>query len=99
MKSAKTVQLKFSIFVLLKLTCLVTLFDRKIQVFKKSPKLKIFGIFYENVNVARYARNVEWDYFWDLCKKNPNFRMSDNILKPYGVLGKILEVVITFFLS
>ena len=27
-----------SIFVLLKLTCLVTLFDRKLQVFKNSPK-------------------------------------------------------------
>ena len=34
----------FSIFVLLKLTCLVTLFDRKLQVFKK---LATFGIFNE----------------------------------------------------
>ena len=33
------------IFVLLKLTCLVTLFDCKLQVFKNSPKLTIFGIF------------------------------------------------------
>ena len=33
------------IFVLLKLTCLVTLFDRKLQVFKNSPKCTIFGIF------------------------------------------------------
>ena len=33
------------IFVLFKLTCLVTLFDRKLQVFKKLPKLTIFGIF------------------------------------------------------
>ena len=33
------------IFVLLKLTCLVTLFDSKFQVFKNSPKLAIFGIF------------------------------------------------------
>ena len=54
-----------SIFVLLKLTCLVTLFDCKIQVFKNSPKLTIFGIFNEllstqNVNVARFARNVEY---------------------------------------
>ena len=30
------------IFVLLKLTCLVTLFDRKLQVFKNSPKWTIF---------------------------------------------------------
>ena len=47
------------IFVLLKLTCLVTLFDRKLQFFKT-----IFGIFnyllyIQNVNVARFARNVE----------------------------------------
>ena len=33
------------IFVLLILTCLVTLFDRKLQVFKNSPKWTIFGIF------------------------------------------------------
>ena len=33
------------IFVLLKLTCLVTLFDRKLQVFKNSPKLTFFGHF------------------------------------------------------
>ena len=58
------------IFDLLKLTCLVTLFDRKLQVFKNSPKWTIFGIFNQllstqNVNVARFARNVEWDFFCD----------------------------------
>ena len=54
------------IFVLLSLTvtCLVTLFDHKFQVFKNSPKWTIFGIFnlllsIQNVNVARFARNVE----------------------------------------
>ena len=52
------------IFVLLKLTCLVTLFDRKLQVFKNSSNWTILGIFNEllstqNVNVARFARNVE----------------------------------------
>ena len=57
-------------FVLLKVICLVTLFDRKLQVFKNSPKLTIFGIFNEllatqNVNVARFARNVECDFFCD----------------------------------
>ena len=55
------------IFVLLKLTCVVTLFDRKLQFFKNSPKSTIFGIFNEllstrNVNVARFARNVECDF-------------------------------------
>ena len=34
-----------SIFVQLKLNRLVTLFDRKLQVFKNSPKWTIFGIF------------------------------------------------------
>ena len=45
------------IFQILKVTCLVTLFDRKLQIYKKSPKYTIFGIFNEllstqNVNVA-----------------------------------------------
>ena len=56
-----------SIFVLRKVTCLVTLSDRKLQVFKNSSKLTIFGIFNEllstqNVNVARFACNVECDF-------------------------------------
>ena len=38
--------------------------------FQKLPKLTIFGIFNQllstqNVNTARFARNVEWDFFWD----------------------------------
>ena len=59
------------IFVLLRLTCLVTLFDSKLQVFKNSPKLTIFGILFnellstQNVKIARFARNVEWDFFCD----------------------------------
>ena len=58
------------IFVISKVTCLVTLFDRKIQVFKNSPKLNNFGIFNELlstqiVNAARLARNVECDFFCD----------------------------------
>ena len=63
----------------LKVTCLVTLFDRKLQGLKKSPKLIIFGNFNEllsiqNVNVARFARNVEcisltlWDFSWPFSK-------------------------------
>ena len=35
----------YQFFVLLKLTCLVTLFDRKLQVFKNSSKWTIFGTF------------------------------------------------------
>ena len=46
------------IFVLLKVTCLVTLSDRKLHIFKNSSTWTIFGIFYlllstQNVNVAR----------------------------------------------
>ena len=56
------------VFVLSKLTCLVTLFDCKLQFIKNSPKLSIFGIFNEflstqNVNAARFARNIECDFF------------------------------------
>ena len=40
-----TQNVSFEFFVLLKLTCLVTLFDRKLHVFKNSPKWTIFGIF------------------------------------------------------
>ena len=53
------------IFVQLKLTCLVTLFDLKLQVFKKTrqnvPFLPFFYqlLYSQNVNVARFARNVE----------------------------------------
>ena len=58
------------IFVYLTLTCLVTLFDCKRQTFKNSPKWTIIGIFNEllstqNLNVARFARNIEWDFFCD----------------------------------
>ena len=49
------------IFVLLKLTCLVTLFDRNLQVFQKLAKMDHLST--QNVNVARFARNVEWDFF------------------------------------
>ena len=58
------------IFASLKVTYRVTLFDRNLQVFINSPKLTIFGIFTEllstqKVNVARFVRNVEWDFFCD----------------------------------
>ena len=53
-----------------KVTCLVTLFDRKLQIFKNSPKWTTFGIFnlllsIQNASIARFARNVEWDFFCD----------------------------------
>ena len=73
--------LAFSInFVLIKLTCLVTLFDRKLHVFKTSPNMSIFCICHEllstqNVNVVRFAHNVEWEKFWG---ENSNSRYACN---------------------
>ena len=57
-------------FCFLILTCRVTLFDCKLLVYQKLAKLTFLGIFdaiwsTQNVNVARFARNVEWDYFYD----------------------------------
>ena len=65
-----------SIFVLLKVTCLVTLFDRKLQVFKNSPKLTIFGIFNEHlstqsVNVALLAMlNETFSVIFKHCEES-----------------------------
>ena len=65
-KLTKMSYLKFSIFVLLIVRCLVTLFDRKLQVFKNSPKLTIFNKFFptQNVNVARFARKIMRPFLW-----------------------------------
>ena len=42
------------------MTCLVTMFDPKLQVFK----MTIFDeLFQQNVNVAFFAHNIEWDFF------------------------------------
>ena len=66
------------------------LFDRKLQFFKNSPKLTIFAIFDEllstqNVNIARFARNVEWDFFCDFQTQWSSFSNShdddDDILE------------------
>ena len=51
---------------------------QKVAFFKNSPKLTILGIFNEllstqNVCVANFARNVDWDFFYDfqtLCVFN-----------------------------
>ena len=63
------------------LSCLVTLFDRKLQIFKNSPKWTILGIFNkllstQNVNVARFAHNVEWDFFCDFQTPCPRLLFS-----------------------
>ena len=60
------------IFVLLKVTYLITLFDRKLQVFQNSPKWTIFDIFNEllssqNVIVA-YILNAIWIIWMTIFK-------------------------------
>ena len=45
------------ILVLLKVNCLVTLFDLKYQVFKNSPKVTIFGIFNELIVHSKCKRS------------------------------------------
>ena len=63
--------LNFGIFhqfqVISKLTYLLTLFDHKLQVSENSSNWSVFGNFYvllstQNINVARFARNVYWDF-------------------------------------
>ena len=51
-----------TIFALLKMTCLVTLFDSKFQLFKNfqnEPYLAFLMNFCPLVNVARFARDIE----------------------------------------
>ena len=65
--------LNFRIFLLLKLTCLVTLFDCKLQIFKNGQKFNTYGIFNEllstqNVIVARFARNIKNETFLGIFK-------------------------------
>ena len=54
-------------FFLEKLTCLVTLFNRKLQFNKSETFLAFFNelLSTRNINVARFARNTECDFFSD----------------------------------
>ena len=83
--------LNFSIFTsfcpIKKMTCLVTLFDRRPQVFKNSLKLTIFGILNEllstrSMNVAHFARNCNVETFSVIFKhcvdKRPQFSILVN---------------------
>ena len=62
------------IFVLLKLTCLVTLFDLKLQIFQNSSEWTTFGIFneflyFQNVNIARSLAVFKNETFSVIFKK------------------------------
>ena len=56
------------------MTSLVTLFNRNLELFKNSSNglfLRIFNELLSTPNIARFARNVEWDFFCDfqiLCR-------------------------------
>ena len=86
------------IFVQSKVTPLVTLFDRKLQIFKNSPKWPLFGIFNQllstqNGNIARFARNVKCDFLGDfqtLCQranKRKLFLLNVNDRRPWKSHG------------
>ena len=84
-------------FVQLKLTCLVTLFDRKLQVFKNSPNRTIFSklLSTQNVNVARFARIVKWDFFCDF--QTPwSFKIESVIVELLSVSFQTTNVVNKF---
>ena len=49
--------------------------------FQKLVKMTIFGIFNELLSTARFARNVEWDFFCDFqTQKNYHNRKKEFIL-------------------
>ena len=57
---------------------------KNFRFFKNSPKLTIFGLFDEllstqNINLARFARNLEWAFFCDF--QTPCIRY---LYRPYG---------------
>ena len=69
-----------SIFVLLKVTCLVTLFDRKLQVFKNWQFLAFLINFCLLKNV-----NIEWDFFSMIFKHCVVREMNQSYQKSYLV--------------
>ena len=86
-------------FVLWKVTCLVTLFDRKLLVVINRPNWPFFGIFNEflstqNLNVARFARKVVCDFFFNF--QTPWFYVIEQIFtlkwnRYYGVFGVLFK--------
>ena len=74
------------------------MFDRKLRISKNLPKWTIFVIFDELlstqiVNVARFARNVEWDFFCDF----PTACHLFSLLKEWVIfevtIGKVDSVI------
>ena len=70
------------IFVLLKVTCLVTLFDCKLQVFKNSPKWSIFGIFNELFFHSKFKRSSLRSQCW---------------MRPFSVIFKHCASMTTYY--
>ena len=86
-KSPKKVSFEFwhfpLIFVLRKMACLVTLFDHKLQIFKKSTYFDIFNEFLatQNIHIARFAFHVEWDILWWFSNIVVAYKMQCNTEK------------------
>ena len=53
--------------------------------FQKFAKIWLFGIFNENVNLARLARNVEWDFFM-IFKHRGLFKKRSKLCRPPRIL-------------
>ena len=77
------------------MTCLVTLFDRKLQVFINLSKLTIFGIF--NKLLSSQNVNVECDFFCDfytLCDYLFVYLTFLSIRIHFSIHEKTLQVVL-----
>ena len=73
-------------FVLLKSTCLVTLFDRKFEVFKKSPKRINFSFFY-------------WTFVHSKCKRSPGNVVKGDFFYDFQTPCAYLKMVVSFGLK
>ena len=67
--------------------------------FKNSPKLTIFGIFNEllstqNVNVARFARNIECDFFGDF---QTLWRRETLVPQQFSFRANIVKIDLNYF--
>ena len=66
--------------------------DRKLYVFKNSPKSTIFGIFNDflatqNIDVACFARNIEWDFFCDFQTpfNGASYSSAEKVMNSKGI--------------
>ena len=80
-----------------KLTCLVTLFDNKLQIFKNSPKLTIFGIFNELLstqNVMLAMLNATFSVVFKHCAKST---ICYSVINLYYTISFSFQICFFFF--